>query len=705
MGSSNKTRLGYESTLKEKCGKPVELRDSHCVITGVTQESGKTTTLEAISQRAANRGKKVLVFVTKQGEGGFQNADKKVEPYFKDEVDWEYVVQILETAMNKSMDFNEPWIINAVDADKYQFLDKAETLEQTWDNIQELLHRHRSEEYETNLRSLTESVYTSLDKYFEKVVPQIEQARLSTDLDLEPGVNVMDLSHLSDELQSLIIGKTTEKIEEDETDVIEVIPEAWKFLPQGKGSPCKAPVESLIRQGATNDNYVWVDSQDITGMAKPILKQVNNWVLGYQKEKNEVDRTRDQMGKRRAPSKEAIMDLNIGEFFVCDKSGITKTYVDPIWIGEVEVEVTDEIVERAEELFEEENVEREVGIEEGETYTGIKLAKKVACQEISSEAVKEARKQQMAEMDEEDQPTALGEDGVEEEETEEPEQDKETLERKVSTLEERIESLKQQVDTYEETVENKEETIEELEEEKKELENRVENQEREIDRLRNSQDSKPFEGESDNDSGGSPIKDVIQGESKDKSQGEESVEPDVGEEELQEVYNMIEELQAQVEEVSHNSLTSSEVEDIVDNRIEDVKDSMVQEESPVENVLDDVMENFQENAVSSIMSEVDQLSNNQKKMILYLESRGRSVGSKKKLVENALGWSSYGSTVGNQIDQLVEKGFMRKDAGGNLFPEMREKVENELDGYAADEEEVNETYNKAIAKINQELEE
>jgi hypothetical protein len=56
---------------ERRSGEPVEIPLRHMVVTGQTQEAGKTTTLEALIARS---GVKAVAFVTKRGEGSFANA-------------------------------------------------------------------------------------------------------------------------------------------------------------------------------------------------------------------------------------------------------------------------------------------------------------------------------------------------------------------------------------------------------------------------------------------------------------------------------------------------------------------------------------------------------------------------------------------------------------------------------------------------------
>ena len=65
MALKNEILLGYEI----KTAKPVKIKPSHLIVTGVTQLSGKTTTLETLIKRS---GLKAIVFKTKIGERSFE---------------------------------------------------------------------------------------------------------------------------------------------------------------------------------------------------------------------------------------------------------------------------------------------------------------------------------------------------------------------------------------------------------------------------------------------------------------------------------------------------------------------------------------------------------------------------------------------------------------------------------------------------------
>lgn len=312
--SAATVHLGFELGT----GNPVSIPMMHTVITGQTQSAGKTTALEALIGRS---GVKSVAFITKRGEGSFAEA-RIIRPYFRERTDWKFVAAILEASRGEKLKFERPWIIRASKG--------ARTLAD--------VHRNVRKAMET-AKGLAGDIYLTLDAYLEDVVPQIGRVRWAERVDLQPGVNAMDLVALSDEMQQLVIRSTIEWVAQHEEGTVVVVPEAWKFIPQGRGSPVKLEAESYIRQGAGLGNYLWLDSQDIAGVEKLILKSVPVWILGVQRESNEVKRTLAQIPAGiKKPTTEAVSTLGLGEFYACHGTHITKVYAQPLWMSASEAE-------------------------------------------------------------------------------------------------------------------------------------------------------------------------------------------------------------------------------------------------------------------------------------------------------------------------------------------------------------------------------
>jgi hypothetical protein len=301
--------LGYEVGT----GEPVSVPLHHCVITGQTQMAGKTTTLEAMIARS---GLQALTFVTKRGEGSFKNS-RRIPPYFRDQADWQFVASILEASRGEKLKFERAWIIRASKG--------AYNLAAVQANVRQAMKK---------ATGLSADVYLTLDAYLDAVVPQIATVRWADRVHLQPGINVMDLTAIVPEMQHLVIRSSIDWVLNHAQDTVVVVPEAWKFIPQGRGTPVKLAAESYIRQAAGLHNYLWLDSQDIAGVEKIILKSVPVWILGVQREANEVKRTLDQIPAGiKKPKPEQIATLGLGQFYVCHGTTVQKVYVQPAWMS------------------------------------------------------------------------------------------------------------------------------------------------------------------------------------------------------------------------------------------------------------------------------------------------------------------------------------------------------------------------------------
>lgn len=306
-------RLGFEVGT----GKKVEVRPSHLIVTGITQLSGKTTTLEALIKRSKL---KAIVFKTKIGEKSFREGTE-TPPFFRDRSDYEFVRSLIEAYAKEKL-----------------YLEKGTLMKLCKGSASLIEIKKRVDEIiaEGKLRGLKEEIYTRLQHYLENLIPQIQYANLSKTLTVYDGINIMNLERFSEEAQSLIIQSVADEVLKTMKGVIIVIPEAWRFLPQKYNNPCKRVIESFIRQGATNNNFIWVDSQDMAGVDKTPLKQISTWILGYQSERNEVKHTLDQISlpKKMKPKEDEIMTLKKGHFFLSSYDGVVKVYVQPSWLSD-----------------------------------------------------------------------------------------------------------------------------------------------------------------------------------------------------------------------------------------------------------------------------------------------------------------------------------------------------------------------------------
>lgn len=307
-------KIGYQVGTGAEVNVPLH----HTVITGITQLSGKTTTLEALIHRS---GLKAVAFRTKRGEGGFKKA-RQIPPFFRERTDWMFVEALLEAAMNERMKFERGSIMRVCEG--------ARTLRAVWKNVQDMLPK---------ARGINQEILTRLDGYMKLVIPEIERITFSTTLNLLPGVNMIDLIGLREEMQCLVVASVIQEINDKHSGIIVIVPEANEFLPQQRGSPAKLPALRLARKGAAVGNYLWMDTQDIAGVDKTHLKQVGLWILGIQTEENEVVRTLKHIPNLPKPTATQIRGLNLGHFYGCYGGQVKHIYAQPIWLSDEDAKI------------------------------------------------------------------------------------------------------------------------------------------------------------------------------------------------------------------------------------------------------------------------------------------------------------------------------------------------------------------------------
>lgn len=305
---SKTVHLGYEVDT----GQPVEIPIRHMAVTGQTQESGKTTTLEALVARA---GLPAVTFITKRGEGAFVDG-RRVAPYFRDRADWQFVDGLLTAVLQEKNKFLRPWLMKVCRT--------TNTLAEVHAEVRKALKK---------AKGFNEGIYTQLDAYLDLIVPEIGKLPPVAGLELGPGLNVMDLSRWSTPVQMLFVQSAIDWINEREAGIITVVPEAWEMIPEGKGSPVKQSAITLVRKGAALPNHIWVDSQDMAGVDKVILRGCAVWLIGVQREANEIKRNLSNIPasvKRPKPSEVALLER--GQFFACWGQHCIRTYVQPAWM-------------------------------------------------------------------------------------------------------------------------------------------------------------------------------------------------------------------------------------------------------------------------------------------------------------------------------------------------------------------------------------
>lgn len=314
-------------------GVPYYIPLHHMSLTGMSNLSGKTTAAEAILRRAK---RKSLVWLTKRGEKTFADAET-IPPYYRERFDWEYVRSLLESSMKERLKFETPWIMRICKQAQIKLKGKEPTIGEGLRVVRQLLGSVLS--VEKGIRDLDRNMYTLLAGYMDKVLPILEQSKekFSSTLHIKQGLNIMNLMpwYTHEEVQMLSIRACMEYILEKENDTQLLLPESWKMLPQGRNTPVKLYFEKFIREGATNNNFLMIDAQDLGGVDKTPLRQVGLWIMGKMMEAHEVERLLKQTLGLDISAKE-IQTLPLGHFIVANgiDNTVAKVYVWPWGVPE-----------------------------------------------------------------------------------------------------------------------------------------------------------------------------------------------------------------------------------------------------------------------------------------------------------------------------------------------------------------------------------
>jgi hypothetical protein len=386
-------------------GEPVEIPLRHTAVTGQTQESGKTTTLEGLISRS---GLQAVAYVTKRGESSF-HVMHPIPPYFQERADWKFVQSLLEASTETKLKFEQSWIMRASEG--------ARTLQDVQRNIRRFLEgvkapplppakpkrgKQPAEPKERwtqkPARGLSGDVYYVLNKYLDDIMPQLGQMPYTTALELAPGLNVMDLRDYEFPLQALVIRSVTDRIREHLDGTINIIPEAWKFAPKFRGSPVRLAAEEYVREAAAMKNFLWIDSQDLAGVADVLMRQVGVWLFGVQRATREIWRALEHMPEglpAKRPRPADIATLSKGQFYVCFGREMHKVYVQPAWMTAAHAEAIargEEEVESARDILKEYASEHKEAHPENQYATAGRSARRDGSERVD-QAAGEAKKE------------------------------------------------------------------------------------------------------------------------------------------------------------------------------------------------------------------------------------------------------------------------------------------------------------------------
>ena len=294
-------------------GKPVNIDITHTVIAGITR-SGKSETVKALVERATEH--RFLIFDSKNPRD-YADLGVDIPIFIQEKTDPLTLKRLLESQSHLTLKFEFPELLKVCK--------KAETYTEVLNTVNESL--------KSNIHPIRKDKLLVLQHLLGKLVRELEKTPISDRLELNNRVNVMNLSGTSLELQQLAVHSTMQYLLQKEENLIVIMDEASRFIPQMGSNASKETVIRYIREGGAKNLWLWVIDQTVTGVSKNCLKQAWLWILGKQREINEAKRTLQQIPFKTGLKVEDIMKLKVGEFIVCTEEGATLTYVQPRWLS------------------------------------------------------------------------------------------------------------------------------------------------------------------------------------------------------------------------------------------------------------------------------------------------------------------------------------------------------------------------------------
>lgn len=169
----------------------------------------------------------------------------------------------------------------------------------------------------------------------DELLSQISVGTFSEALTLEDRINVMNISVYPIPIQQLIVDSVLNAVLREHPNVVVVLEEAIRFIPQNETSNADSTARRYVREGRARNNWLWISGQNVTEIDKRVLKQMLVWIMGQQMEHNEAVRIVKQIPMSKLKADDIKM-LAKGWFYSViadeDSTKVVKTFVWPAWM-------------------------------------------------------------------------------------------------------------------------------------------------------------------------------------------------------------------------------------------------------------------------------------------------------------------------------------------------------------------------------------
>jgi len=312
----NLIHIGLE--VKPEFGVEVVIPRTHTFISGLTR-SGKSVTARKILSQIG----KTLIIDCKTPRD-YEGVGVEIPLYIEDRSDPLMIKRLLESSSKLWLRKEFPELIDLCKVGK------------TWEGVYEATKRKLEwkDPKGKGVHPVVKERLEVLEFLLGKLIQEMRTLRFSKELELSAEICVMDIHKLSLGLQQLVVHSVLSKVRNEHTDENVLVDEGHRFTPEQKPSAARDAIILFIQEGAAKRDFLYMSDQTITGIDKDVLKQMHVWILGCQTEKNEADRTLDQLTKDIGLKRRDIYQLRVGHFLVNTREWTKLAYVIPDGMNE-----------------------------------------------------------------------------------------------------------------------------------------------------------------------------------------------------------------------------------------------------------------------------------------------------------------------------------------------------------------------------------
>jgi len=286
-------------------GEPVTIEPFNYTIAGQTQFSGKTTLLKRLATWAAGQGFKVLVFDTKDTGEEYGGFGRKTPVCMRETTDPFVLIGLLESIFRRRL------------TRYYATLTRVTEGAEDFDDIIQKARELESKTRSSWLKDACRVLYDLL----ERLKAETRKVETVQELQLQDGINRMAINDFSLEAQQLIIKNAFEDaLRKYKRNLILVLDEAYKFIPQGYSSAATQSIMRVITQGGRTRLYTWIATQFLAVTNKDPLKACPFKFLGTQDHITEVKHTLDLVPEAKGRfTTDDVMKLKVGHWILVRK--------------------------------------------------------------------------------------------------------------------------------------------------------------------------------------------------------------------------------------------------------------------------------------------------------------------------------------------------------------------------------------------------